>query len=207
MSGASPQGPGVVVGPFPGCQDTPVDGVPGQISYHIPPTGVDADGCPVGGSVLTADEINGIEQAINCILTCNGQDPLPDDCLCADPCMLYNKLVEIFSIPECPTDASPDNTYTLTCDGNGANWQSGGGGGITLCPNDGLPIGWQRTLTSLPNQGLTGVPPNVQQGDTFPGSGFGESGVWMAVRNPFMFNDGEQGGDSFQALDIVKIEC
>lgn len=96
MSGASPQGLGVAIGPFPGCQETS-NGSPGQTSYYIPPTGVDANGCPVGGSIPSVDDFNGIFQALNCILTKGGTEPLPIECFCADPCMLYDKIVDIIN--------------------------------------------------------------------------------------------------------------
>ena len=188
MSGASPQGPGVIVGSFPGCQEVPVDGQSGQISYHIPPTGNDQNGCPMGGSVLTADEINGIEQAINCILTRNGQDPLPNDCLCADPCMLYDKLVELFApqLPDCPSDASPDNLYVLTCDGSGTFWSSANimtgtpDPGSNACPadSDGVirPIGFVHT------DGFSSGQPDHFQGQTTSSlfiNGQQVSGSWI----------------------------
>ena len=96
MSGANPQGLNVAIGPFPGCQESP-NGSPGQTSYYVPPTGVDANGCPVGGSIPSVDDFNGIFQALNCILTKGDTEPLPTECLCADPCMLYDKLVEIIN--------------------------------------------------------------------------------------------------------------
>lgn len=205
MSGASPQGFGVVVGPFPGCLETP-NGTPGMPSYYVPPTGEDENGCPQGGSIPSVDDFNGLFEAINCILTAGGQDPLPDECLCANPCMLYDKLVEILGVPGCPADADPGNTYTLTCDGNGASWQSGGGGSVTLCPNNRLPVGWQQTITGPPNGGL---PPGVpgQQGDTFSGTAIGDDGIWIAVRDAFSFSDGVGDGDNFTSLNAIKIEC
>lgn len=95
MSGASPQGPGVGTGPFPGCQQPVLGGGPGVNSWHIPPTGTDENNCPTGGSLLTADELNGLQQAMNCILTKDGREPLPLESLCANPCMLYEAIVEI----------------------------------------------------------------------------------------------------------------
>lgn len=93
MSGASPRGPGVVVGTYPGCLDTVAGGgSDGNVSYHIPPTGTDGNNCPTGGSYLTVDEINGIEQSLNCILTRNGLDNIPNQQLCEDPCMVFDAI-------------------------------------------------------------------------------------------------------------------
>ena len=93
MSVASPQGPGVGTGTFPGCQETPLGGGPGINSWHIPSS--PANGCQTDGSKLSVDEINGLQQAINCIFTRGGTRPLPTDCLCANPCMLYEEIIEI----------------------------------------------------------------------------------------------------------------
>ena len=102
MSGSSPQTANVGIGTFPGCLETPMGGGPGIESWYTPST-TDANGCSnEDGSPLSLDNINGLNQAVNCVLTQNGLEPLPLECLCENPCLLYDAIVSIADICRYP---------------------------------------------------------------------------------------------------------
>lgn len=198
MSGFSPQGAGVGSGVFPGAQYDRVDGVPGENTYHVRGTR-GSDGCPNDDwSIPTLDEINALQQANNCILTEGNTVPLPVECAIDDPCILYNKLIELFSVCSVPLatqgeiDAiDPDVDTVLVCTTNGprlvpiSQLGSGGSGGFGSPCDDGVPIGTIETISGGQSSVTAGDDVSQKISD-FLGLG----GTWIALNT---CNSGTEG--------------
>jgi len=218
MSGASPRSFNAGTGPYPGCVETPVSGTDGEQSFFVNSTGIDDDGCPTGGTQVTADWMNGVTFAFNCILTRNGQDPLPDDCLCENPCLIYEKLLEIFDVCAKPDataaqksslDQSTAKVAVCLPDGstvliplNCISGSDSGNGGVDTCPAD--PDGVVRPVGTT-HTSRTG---DVSCGDIIVGTpnDNGWGGVWQ---NNGTQNIGPSSGECSTRIETYweKTEC
>ena len=191
MSGFAPQGEGVQSGPYPGAQTPVVDGQPGVNTWHTPGT-PGPDGCPIGGSKPSIDELNGIEQSLQCIMTNNGLDPLPTICAVDDPCALLNKLKELFlncNVPIATQEQinalDPNTTYVVACQANGDQIRIpisdfGAGNSEPQECSDGFAIG---TVFQFGTSGSANV---WTQGQTYVGgtsqvTPAGSTGIWTAI--------------------------
>ena len=211
MSGFAPQGEGVQTGDFPGAQLPVVDGKPGVNTWHVPGT-PGPNGCPVGGSKPSIDDLNGIQQSLQCVMTEGGTLPVPDECAVDAVCALYEKILEIIEknsqgkLPDCPSDASSENTYTLTCDGVNLIWVNTlNSGGMVPCPI-GDPIGTVFTCNDNPDPL---APPATCPAFTINGDGTASipgNGTWN-INSVTSVNPGGGEQSSFTTHTFEKISC